>query len=428
MASDPLKVLIVAVYHPDLVKGGSQQVAYELFQELSGRDHVQPVLLAAANGRDSILFRPDVRITGFDGRPNEYLYLTHDYDHWWQKNTDPALTEAYVAFLRATAPDVVHFHHFLNIGVDIISLTRRILPSCRIIFTFHEFLAICQADGQMVRRTDRSLCRKPSPIRCHQCFPERHPDEFAVRKLWFSQHLAQVDEFTCPTRFMIEHYVDWGIPREKISWVTNGQQSYAPSGARSAPARKPPNRFGYFGQLHDSKGVHVVFRAVNILRSEGFTDFRVEINGDNIHFASSAMQAEIQDFLTAEAALPPNERIVIENGAYDLDQLHRRMTTIDWSIVPSIWWEIFGLVISEAWMFGKPVICSNVGGMAERVRDNVDGLHFEMGNPRALADAIRRACTEKGLWERLHGALPEPPTRAHMADMFTGMYRRPALP
>ena len=77
-------------------------------------------------------------------------------------------------------------------------------------------------------------------------------------------------------------------------------------------------------------------------------------------------------------------------------------------------------------MFGKPVICSNVGGMAERVRDDVDGLHFEMGNPRALAAVIRRACTEEGLWERLHDAVPEPPTRAHMADLFTEMYRQPA--
>ena len=99
------------------------------------------------------------------------------------------------------------------------------------------------------------------------------------------------------------------------------------------------------------------------------------------------------------------------------------MARVDWTIVPSVWWEIFGLVISEAWMFGRPVICSNVGGMAERVRHEVDGLHFEMGDPASLAAAIRRASTEDGLWERLHAAVPEPPSRAEMADGFLALYR-----
>ena len=120
--------------------------------------------------------------------------------------------------------------------------------------------------------------------------------------------------------------------------------------------------------------------------------------------------------------MPPAERIVSFNGAYGLDQIQSRMAPVDWTIVPSVWWEIFGLVISEAWMFGRPVICSNVGGMAERVTHEVDGLHFEMGDPASLAATIRRACTEDGLWERLHAAVPAPPSRAAMADGFLALY------
>ena len=74
------------------------------------------------------------------------------------------------------------------------------------------------------------------------------------------------------------------------------------------------------------------------------------------------------------------------NGGYQVANLHSRMSRIDWCIVPSVWWEIFALVISEAWMFGKPVICSNVGAMAERVTNEVDGLHFEMGDPASLPE------------------------------------------
>jgi len=54
-------------------------------------------------------------------------------------------------------------------------------------------------------------------------------------------------------------------------------------------------------------------------------------------------------------------------------------------------------------MFGKPVICSDKGGPGERIRHDVDGLQFRLGDGQSLADAMERAITEEGLWEKLHG-------------------------
>jgi glycosyltransferase involved in cell wall biosynthesis len=317
---------------------------------------------------------------------------------------------------------VVHFHHFLTFGIDLLTLTRRVLPQARIVFTFHEFLSICAADGHMIRRSDRSLCTHASPVRCHQCFPNHGPEQFLMRRMWFMRHLGAVDAFTCPSRFMIEPYVAWGIPREKITCVTNGQRDYS-GGGRLGAASPTHNCFGFFGQFVDVKGVQVILRAVRILRAEGYTDFSVDLNGDNLRYASPAVREEIETFLTEEASLPIEERIVTNNGSYHVDQLRGRMSRVDWCIVPSIWWEIFGLVISEAWMFGRPVICSNVGGMAERVRNEVDGLHFQIGDPRALAATIRRASSEPGLWERLAAAVPPAPARAEMVAGYRGVYK-----
>jgi glycosyltransferase involved in cell wall biosynthesis len=85
------------------------------------------------------------------------------------------------------------------------------------------------------------------------------------------------------------------------------------------------------------------------------------------------------------------------------------MGLIDYCIVPSTWWETFALVISESWMFGRPVICADIGAMAERVTDEADGLHFSAGDARSLAAVIKRASTERGLWERLAaGIKPQP--------------------
>jgi glycosyltransferase involved in cell wall biosynthesis len=239
--------------------------------------------------------------------------------------------------------------------------------------------------------------------------------------MWFMAHLEQVDRFACPSRFMIRHFAEWGLPAEKIAHVPNGQRRYGSAQPKAVrPAHR--NRFGYFGQMHDTKGVHIILRAVRILRARGFTDFRVDLNGANIHFATPAMRTEVETFLAAEAMLPADQQIVFDNGSYHVDQLTARMGRVDWCIVPSVWWEIFGLVISEAWMFGKPVICSDVGGMKERVADGVDGLHFGMGDPQALAACIHRAATEEGLWQSLHDNLPEPPARDAMGDNYLRLY------
>jgi glycosyltransferase involved in cell wall biosynthesis len=415
------RVLLVSLFHPELVRGGAQQVTYELFEGLRERDDIEPFLLASVDQNYPALYKAGARITGFDGRRNEYLFLSREYDHWWHKIGAPLLIETFAEFLTEIAPDLVHIHHFLTFGIDIISLVRRVLPHARIVFTFHEFMTMCAADGHMVRRTDGSLCDTPGQVRCYQCFPDRSPEQFLMRKMWFQHHLAQADIFTCPGKFMLERFERWGLPAEKLRHVTNGQRNYA-VGGKLPPASEARNRFGFFGQYVDVKGVQIILRAVERLRAEGFTGFKVELNGDNLRFASETLRKEMDAFLQAEALLPLHERIVFNNGSYHVDTLASRMARVDWCIVPSIWWESFGLVVSEAWMFGRPVICSNAGGLAERNEHDVFALQFQLGDPIALAETIRRACTEEGLWDRLRAALPAPPAREEMVTAYLEVY------
>jgi glycosyltransferase involved in cell wall biosynthesis len=241
--------------------------------------------------------------------------------------------------------------------------------------------------------------------------------------MWFKKHLSVVDVFTVPSRFMIQHYISWGLDASKIIHVANGQPDY--SNGRVPIEEKPVkrNRFGFFGQLVDNKGVWLLLEAVEQLRSEGFTDFTVELNGDNLQYASERRRAEIEAFRSKENELPIGEKIVFFNGSYSVDQLPHRMARVDWCIVPSVWWEVFGLVISEAWMFKRPVIASNVGGPGERISHEKDGLLFNVGDRSALALTIRRACTEEGLWERLVKGITPPGTATQMVDSFLTVYR-----
>ncbi len=417
-----MKVLLISVFHPELVRGGAQQICYELFQGLKQMPGIEPILLAAVDPSHAALYKSGARITGFDGRDGEFLFLSRDYDYWWHKSSNPLMIEAFADFLAMVQPDIVHFHHFLLLGLDLIAMTRRLLPEVRIVFTLHEFLAICNANGQMLRTYDGSLCSHGSPVRCHQCFPDIRPEQFFMREMWMKRHLEAVDTFTTPSRFMIGHFVRWGLDPKKIVHVTNGQRDYNTT-SKAASSRRRHNRFGFFGQLVDNKGVWVILEAVALLRSDGFTDFIVEINGDNLQYASEARRQEIEAFRRQEEQLPPGERIIYFKGSYDVDQLAQRMNRVDWCIVPSVWWETFALVISEAWMFHRPVIASAIGAMKERIHHEVDGLHFAAGDAEALAETIRRAATEDGLWEHLVSGIRQPPSRQMMVDAFVDVYR-----
>jgi glycosyltransferase involved in cell wall biosynthesis len=418
---DNTKVLIVSLHHPELMRGGAQRIAYELFQGLQNEPGIEAVLLASTDIAYPALYKSGACITGFDQRPNEFLFLSADYDGTWHRTSSVRLIDAFCEFLETIRPDIVHFHHFLTYGIDLVSLTRRVLPNVRLVFTFHEFLSVCDANGYMVRLTDQSMCSGASSVRCHQCFPHLPPEHFSLRKMWFMRHLQEVDVFTCPSSFMIDRYAAWGLDAGKIRHVTNGLPDCTDDSMPPTPDG-PKNRFGFFGQMVDIKGIQIILRAVAILREQGITNFKVELNGDNLQHASPAVVKEIGDFFAEENERPFAQRIVHNNGSYSADQLPSRMARVDWCIVPSLWEEAFCLVISEAWEFRRPVICSDIGAMAERVTDDVDGLHFTRGDPDALAAVMLRAITENGLWERLSSATPEPPSLAAMVTGFIDVY------
>jgi len=416
-----MKVLILSPGHPDLVAGEGPSVAWSLFEGLRARAGVQAVLLASVDRSLPALFKPGAHITAFDARPDEYVFLSHDVDPWWHRNGEPLLVEAYAEFLTLIQPDVVHAHHFATFGLELLTLTRRVLPHCRIVFTLHDFLAICAADGRMIRTMDGSPCDRASPVRCHQCFPSIPPEQFFLRAAHMRAHLSAVDVFTLPAVAMCGAYLRWGLPAEKLVHVANGQQP--PAGAGAPPAkRKLRNRFGFFGQLVDAKGVWLLLRAVELLRADGFSAFSLEINGDNLRYASDTRREEVERFIAAEEARPRGDRIVSFNGSYHRALIAEPMARVDWCVVPSVRWENSPVFIPEAFLFGRPVIAADVGGQAELVAHERDGLLFRFADARSLADTLRRAATEPGLWDRLAAGIAPPVTREAMVEGYLALY------
>ncbi|HTU55441.1 MAG TPA: glycosyltransferase [Acetobacteraceae bacterium] len=424
-----MKILEISLFHPELVRGGAQQAAYELFLGMR-RAGLDATLLASADlSGPKALFKPGAIITGFDGRKNEFLFLSDAFDHVWLRNLNIRALHWFEEFLRDRNPDIVHFHHFLTFGLELFLIARRALPKARLFLTLHEFLAICRADGHMLRTFDKTLCTEASSVRCHQCFPDTTPEMFRLREDWIKQALGVFDGFIAPTEFVRERYVAWGLPARKVHVVTNAQSDYSKLDSwrlrppSPADRTRRHNRFAFFGQLVDVKGLGVVFEALDIFAKRYEEALTFEINGSNLKFASEKFRGQFEDFVSGKHGLP--ERIkVTYNGSYAMTDLPARMARIDWVLVPSIWWEIFGLVLSEAFMFRRPPIASRIGGLAERVQNEKNGLLFDAGDADELADIFYRAITEEGLWKRLSAASPGVPSvesvvQAHL-KVFAG--------
>jgi len=75
-----------------------------------------------------------------------------------------------------------------------------------------------------------------------------------------------------------------------------------------------------------------------------------------------------------------------------------------------VWFENSPVTIHEAWLTKTPVVASDIGGMAEYVRHEIDGLLFHVGDARSLAAALVRFVDEPDLGPRLSEAAPEPKT------------------
>ena len=113
-------------------------------------------------------------------------------------------------------------------------------------------------------------------------------------------------------------------------------------------------------------------------------------------------------------------------GSYSGEDLPNLMRQVDWVVVPSIWWENSPLVIQEAFLHGRPLIVSDIGGMKEKVADGVHGLHFRVASAEDLADKLTYALEDPQAWERLRTAAPKPIGHEEAAQQHLAHYRRVA--
>ncbi|MFC0389177.1 glycosyltransferase family 4 protein [Muricoccus vinaceus] len=408
-----MRLLTMAHLHPAVSKGGAEIAAYQLHNTLRSSPEVEASwFLAASGGRVSA--RLGARLSQPFGA-NEYVYAGAGFDHFTHSNPDPEWPVELARLLEELRPNVVHLHHYTNFGVDTLLTIRRVLPEAHIVVTLHEYLAICNHFGQMVKRPGMALCDRSSPRDCNRCFPERSEQDFFLRELFIKRFFRMVDHFISPSQFLADRYIAWGIAPSRITVIENGVPD-APSLPTRPRRADTPLSIGFFGQISRLKGIDVLFDAAEILEEAGITGIHIDVHGDH-----SGQPPEFRALFEARLANAPKN--VHVHGPYENDRVHSLMRSVDAVIVPSVWWENSPLVIQEAFLARRPVISSDIGGMAEKVRNGVDGFHFRAGNARSLAALLTELSAQPDRLLALDRTLARPLTLHQTSASTLALYR-----
>jgi glycosyltransferase involved in cell wall biosynthesis len=398
------KILYVSHNHPTIRPGGAEAYAYELYRAVRDDGEFEALFLARTGPpvSSSSRYHEGTLLTGVNEDPNQYFFYTDTLEYDWLNGTPrskTALVKYLREFLLAQRPDIVHLQHTLFFGYDMLREIRNTLgDEVPIVYTLHEFLPICHRNGQLLRTTSEKPCLEESPRRCHECFPEVSPQSFFMRKRFIQSHLSVVDRFLAPSNFLRDRYIDWGLPAQKVVFEEYGRLPVTPEPTRDSRQR---NRLAFFGQLSYFKGVNVLLRAMKRLQADG-VDAHLSVHGANLELQPEDFRAEFDELLEAT-----KETVTFE-GEFNHDDLPGLMADADWVVVPSVWWENSPLVIQEAGQHLRPVIASDIGGMAEKVHDGASGLHFRAGDPASLAETISRAVSSRRLWDELQRRIQPP--------------------
>lgn len=148
----------------------------------------------------------------------------------------------------------------------------------------------------------------------------------------------------------------------------------------SHPTKDGMVRLLYLGRLERIKGVDLLCAAFERCAAH-FPNLHLDIAGWGMQ--ESALQERYGK----------HPQITFHGTVFGENKV-RLMAESDALVVPSVWPEVFGIVIAEAYVYGKPVIAAQVGGIPEIVEDSVIGFLVPPGDVDALTMMLCRVAED----------------------------------
>ncbi len=289
-------------------------------------------------------------------------------------------------------------------------------------FTTHNYWLVCPR--AYLLRGDNSLCGGPGDAGadCATCIggdaaaPEAYKHRLATIREAFSRGITACLAVSHGVRRTL---IDQGYPAEALDVVRQSvpaeELAWERVGRDRAPGRVEDRALtvGFFGSVYAHKGAQLLVQAAQLVDAP----LRVEIHGE----VSDAMANRLRAL---------DVRGVVEIcGKFAAAELPDHLAGVDVAALPSLWWDCAPLVAGECLAARVPVLAPRMGGLAEAIRDEVDGLAFDGGDAAGLAIAAASGWRPSmGCWSacrrasRRRGALA--PTSMSWSSTTAGSVRR----
>jgi glycosyltransferase involved in cell wall biosynthesis len=401
---------IVHQYPPDKV-GGAELYTQAVSRALARRGHSVAVFYRRDAPGQGLQHRTEDGVSVYavwDGRVGPAPRFLYTFRNPW-------IHQALIRVVDEFHPDVVHIQHLMGLPVSLMDAIRQ--RSILFIVTLHDYWWLCP-NAQLLTNYSGEVCEGPRYWNCARCmlaragFPGLWPaiPFLAGLAAWRNRLLRGVLDgarvLIAPTEFVQRWYAAHGVPEEKIVVLAPGLDNSMLPPQPPRPADDTV-RFAYIGGLSWQKGVHVLVEAFSGVQGEA----ELWVAGDESFDPAYVSRLK--------ALATPNVRFL---GRLDRKGVWETLTQVDVVVVPSLWYETFSFLISEAFAAGLPVLASRLGALADRVRDGVDGLLLPPGDVAAWRAAIQRLLDEPDLLPRLRAGVRPPMTMEEHVDRLEALY------
>lgn len=239
----------------------------------------------------------------------------------------------------------------------------------------------------------------------------RLPGLLAGARERFDRFIGKADRVVAVCQWVRDVLRRNGVPDDKIALSRQGiDEALVPAG-RPALDASGPLRIAYLGRIDRAKGADLLVRALALLP---MADVRIDIYGLRQPGSESGAS-----WLKRQSQLDARLRIL---PAVAPDDVMRVMTGFDVIAIPSRWLETGPLVALEAFAARVPVLGANHGGIAEVVRNGIDGLLVAPDDPVAWAAAIDRLAADRTLVRRLRAGIVPPRAMSAAAEDMAELY------
>ena len=272
-------------------------------------------------------------------------------------------------FLRTHQPDIVHIHNvFPLISPSVLSECKK--ASIPVVMTVHNYRLICP-NGLFM--TNGNICERCSHGHEYWCVLKNCEGNrfkslgyalrsYVARKKRF--FLDNVTIYAALTEFQKQKLITQGFPSDRIVVIPNMTT------IENTEVESPLGEYvGYAGRISPEKDIPTLMDASQ--------------NYQRIPFKAAGTYEKMPHLLKQS---PANFEFL---GHLDSAKINQFFASARMIVLGSICYEGFPTVIIEAMLYGKPVVCSRIGGLPEIVEDGVTGLLFEPGNADDLAEKIR---------------------------------------